>query len=120
VFYQILRAAIQAQPCIRLRHGFHQLGLQLRVLAQTGVDIIRGLIQNLARCYCVAARLAGVRYLEHAGHKLRDAVGAVAFPRNPPQLDRLHHSERDQQQRRSGGRSHSESMTLNVFLCPVN
>ena len=120
MFYQILRAAIQAQSGIRLRHGFHQLGLQLRVLAQASVDIFRGLIQNLARCDCVAARLAGVRYFEHAGHKLRNAVGAVALPRNPPQLDRLHHSERDQQHCHSGGRRHSEFVALNVFLGPVN
>src|ERR1700677_5069688 len=64
------------------------------VLRTASFELPARVLPILSRCVCVAARLAGVRDLEHAGHKLCDAVGAVALPLNPPQLDRLHHSKR--------------------------
>ena len=103
---------VHAEVGVHTPDGGRQPCLYFRLVAQTVFHLTGSIGQNLSSRERVAPRLTRVRDVEEAhqklGHLLRGrrlAVGAIAFLRDSPRLDRHHDRERRQehdQQRRGG------------------
>ena len=119
-FQEFLPFAVKAKIHVDVAHHLHHLCLQFGIAGQPGAHLLGSLVQNFARRHAVAAGLAGIRNAEHAGHEVRDAIGAIAFAGDPPHLHRLHHSESRKQQHQHRGNSHAHAISAHVFLHAIN
>jgi hypothetical protein len=89
--------------------------LDLRILCQTFLHIVRRFVENLTGRNAVAACFARIGHLEHTGHKIGDAVGAVAFSGNPAQLECLYDGKPGQQKHQSCYYTRPNTMPSNIF-----
>ena len=70
---------VEAQAIVDLRHGLHEVGADLRLLLEIGVDARRSLVQDLARGHRAAPGLAGVGDGEEVHQEAGHPLGAIAL-----------------------------------------